>query len=234
VFIGRRRNIQGGQISPNGCLFTLGCFFENYKSSRHLWATRLCINIGKNGLGNILGDFFAPSSGHPGNTEAFHWQEMMLDTFEANLRLDPLHTSVGDAKTLDALHIFILWQVSFNCTYIHTYIAYLFVHYVCTSVGTQCNLLNWYCVEMHLYCLKRVVICLASSEGANQICYNDFCSNSFVLLILSLSFVDLFYRHISNRLTVEQKFSRTKVQSNKKVRSNKSRCRTVNERCLEW
>jgi hypothetical protein len=48
-------------------LFTLAIVFENRRSVLGYFfpQSRLCIIFGKNMFGNILGDFFTNSSGHP-------------------------------------------------------------------------------------------------------------------------------------------------------------------------
>jgi hypothetical protein len=65
------------EFSPNGRLFALGSFLENYRISPHFCATfilfvSLWFNFDKNGLGYILGDSFKNSSGHPEPEQAFH------------------------------------------------------------------------------------------------------------------------------------------------------------------
>jgi hypothetical protein len=47
-----------------------GSFFENCRVSPHFWGyifprLRLCINVNRNGLGYVLGDFFINSLGQP-------------------------------------------------------------------------------------------------------------------------------------------------------------------------
>jgi hypothetical protein len=59
-----------GEFSPIGRLFTLGCFFENYKISLNYWVTffhgeTCALTLTTNGLGYTLGDFFKNLSGHP-------------------------------------------------------------------------------------------------------------------------------------------------------------------------
>jgi hypothetical protein len=54
-------------------LFTLGSFVLNYRSDPHFCATffpkcRCCINLTKNGLGYISGDFFTASKKTPQST----------------------------------------------------------------------------------------------------------------------------------------------------------------------
>jgi hypothetical protein len=58
-----RRMTRLGEFSPDGWLFNLLSFFENYWSSPHFLAIfpqlRLCINFGKKGLGYLhFGRFF--------------------------------------------------------------------------------------------------------------------------------------------------------------------------------
>jgi hypothetical protein len=54
-----------GEFSPNGRLFTLGSFFNNYINSPQFWATfsnvyqdYICINFDKNWVGLHFGSFF--------------------------------------------------------------------------------------------------------------------------------------------------------------------------------
>jgi hypothetical protein len=58
-----------GEFSPNARLFALGIFWKMTEIAHNFGILfpnfRLCINFDKNGLGYILGDFFANSSGHP-------------------------------------------------------------------------------------------------------------------------------------------------------------------------
>jgi hypothetical protein len=58
-----------GDFSPNRQFFALGRFFLNYRTNPHFCDTcfpkhKLCFNFDENGLGYILGNFFAHSSGH--------------------------------------------------------------------------------------------------------------------------------------------------------------------------
>jgi hypothetical protein len=53
-----------GEFSPNGRLLYFGHYLRNKKRGPKVLGFfipmyRLCINFGKNGLGNILGDFFS-------------------------------------------------------------------------------------------------------------------------------------------------------------------------------
>jgi hypothetical protein len=64
-----------GEFSPIGRWFTLGSFFENYERNADFISTFFsstsCVLIHtKTGLGNILGDFFTYSSGHPASNSA--------------------------------------------------------------------------------------------------------------------------------------------------------------------
>jgi hypothetical protein len=60
-----------GEYLPIGRLFSLGSFFEKCKSSTNSWfffdGTSCVLILTQNWLGYILGDFFANSSGHPGD-----------------------------------------------------------------------------------------------------------------------------------------------------------------------
>jgi hypothetical protein len=72
-----------GEFSPKfaQCLIAnFGKWFENYKSSAHLWGTfshgtSYVLILTKNGLGYILGDFFTNSSGHPDHALDLLWKE---------------------------------------------------------------------------------------------------------------------------------------------------------------
>jgi hypothetical protein len=58
------------EFSPTGQFFSL-CSFLKVTEVAHIFGARsfhgkkFCIDFDKNGLGYILGDFFANSSGHP-------------------------------------------------------------------------------------------------------------------------------------------------------------------------
>jgi hypothetical protein len=63
---------QIGRILVYWANIFFGQLFENDRSSQIFWRffiprKKVCINFGtKNGVGNILGEFFTNSSGHPG------------------------------------------------------------------------------------------------------------------------------------------------------------------------
>jgi hypothetical protein len=59
-----------GEFSPFGRHFILGSFLKISQVAQifrqHFAHSNLCINVDKNGLSYILGEFFTISSGHPG------------------------------------------------------------------------------------------------------------------------------------------------------------------------
>jgi hypothetical protein len=60
---------QIGRFFAQMAIFCFGQVFKNYRTNPHFCATcfpkhKLCFNFDENGLGYILGDFFANSSGH--------------------------------------------------------------------------------------------------------------------------------------------------------------------------
>jgi hypothetical protein len=59
-------------VTRSGDLFV---FLENYKGGQHFCATLFLsidyvLSLTENGLGNILGNFFTSSSGHPASVRA--------------------------------------------------------------------------------------------------------------------------------------------------------------------
>jgi hypothetical protein len=70
-----------GGVSPIGSLFILGGFmYVNYRNLLAYFSGKAFVNVHKNVLGHILGDFFTGSTGHPeGCRRAFGMSSHMYD-----------------------------------------------------------------------------------------------------------------------------------------------------------
>jgi hypothetical protein len=81
---------QGDQIGPIFAYWAIVHFgrFFNHRRSPYFWYTFYIVKVSinfdlKNGLGNILGDFFTNKSGHPappslGGKVKYHWRVFFI------------------------------------------------------------------------------------------------------------------------------------------------------------